>query len=108
MFLRLSLRHRLTLVLIASSACGLVLTGAGLVAYDTRTARAQLTSELEGVARLVASNSDAALTFGDADAAQVTLWSLGAREDVLGAGDVGEGLVHAGERRRLGVLGGRR
>jgi signal transduction histidine kinase/CheY-like chemotaxis protein len=85
MFLRLSLRHRLTLVLIASSACGLVLTGAGLVAHDTRTARAQLTNELEGVARLVASNSDAALTFGDADAAQVTLWSLGARDDVLGA-----------------------
>jgi two-component system sensor histidine kinase/response regulator len=85
MVLRLSLRHRLTLVLIASSACGLALTGAGLVAYDTRTARAQLARDLDGVTRVVASNSDAALTFGDADAAQVTLSSLGARDDVLAA-----------------------
>ena len=82
---RLSLRHRLTLVLIASSACGLALTGAGLVAYDTRTARAQLARDLDGVTRLVATNSDAALTFGDADAARVTLSSLDTREDVLAA-----------------------
>ena len=65
MNVRLSLRHRLTLVLIAASACGLSLTGAGLLAHDARTARAHLARDLEGVARLVATNSDAALTFGD-------------------------------------------
>ncbi len=81
----LSLRHRLTLVLIASSACGLALTGAGLLAYDTRTARQQLAREIEATTHLVATNSDAALTFGDADAAKATLSSLSARDDVLGA-----------------------
>jgi signal transduction histidine kinase/ActR/RegA family two-component response regulator len=85
MALRFSLRQRLTLILIASSASGLVLTGAGLVAYDTTTARAQLVQQIEGVTHLVASNTDAALTFGDADAAQVTLSSLEARDDVIGA-----------------------
>jgi two-component system sensor histidine kinase/response regulator len=85
MAFRLSLRHQLTLILIASSACGLALTGAALVAYDTRTARQQLASELEATTRLVATNSDAALTFADADAAQATLSSLAARPDVLGA-----------------------
>jgi signal transduction histidine kinase/CheY-like chemotaxis protein len=85
MRIRLSLRHRLTLVLMAASACGLALTGAGLVAYDTRTARAQLANELEGVTRLVAINSDAALTFGDIDVAHATLSSLSARDDVLSA-----------------------
>jgi len=86
----LSLRHRLTLVLIASSACGLALTGAGLLTYDTRTARQQLAHEIEATTRLVATNSDAALTFGDADAAKATLSSLSAREDVLGASLYGE------------------
>ena len=94
MALRLSLRHRLTLILIASSACGLALTGAGLVAYDTRTARQQLASELEATTRLVATNSDAALTFADADAAQATLSSLAARPDVLGAILYGLSLIH--------------
>ena len=81
----LSLRQRLTLILIATSAIALALTGAGLVAYDTRVAHRYLARELEGVAGLVATNSDAALTFGDTAAAQATLSSLSAREDVLAA-----------------------
>ncbi len=81
----LSLRHRLTLILVAASASALVLTGVGLVAYDTRVARRHLAQELEGVALLLATNSDAALTFGDQAAAQATLSSVSAREDVLGA-----------------------
>ena len=64
-----------------------------------RTARAQLAHELEGVTRLVASNSDAALTFGDLEAAQVTLSSLGARDDVLGAALYGrDGRIVAAHR----------
>ncbi len=85
MLVRLSLRHRLTLILIATSASALVLTGVGLVAYDTRTARQHLASELEGVAAVVAANSDAALTFDDAAAAQANVTSLGQRADILAA-----------------------
>jgi two-component system sensor histidine kinase/response regulator len=85
MFVRLSLRHRLTLILIATSASALVLTGVGLVAYDTRTARQHLASELEGVAAVVAANSDAALTFHDVPVAQANVASLGQRADVLAA-----------------------
>jgi len=81
----LSLRHRLTLILVAASASALALTGGGLVAYDTWTARQALTGELEGTAAMLASNTDAALTFDDVDAASEILASLSARPDVLGA-----------------------
>ena len=81
----LSLRHRLTLILVAASASALALTGAGLLTYDTWTARQSLTRELEGAAAMLASNSDAALTFDDVDVASENLASLAARPDVLGA-----------------------
>ncbi|HTV02063.1 MAG TPA: histidine kinase dimerization/phospho-acceptor domain-containing protein, partial [Luteitalea sp.] len=85
MFGRLSLRQRLTLILVATSASALVLTGTGLVAYDTRTARQHLATEIEGVAAVVAANSDAALTFGDSTVAHANVTSLGQRADVLAA-----------------------
>ncbi|MBA2356458.1 MAG: response regulator [Acidobacteria bacterium] len=80
---RLSLRHRLTLILVAASASALALTGLGVLTYDAMTSRQAMAHEVEGMAALVGANSGAALTFNDVGVARDNLASLSARTDVL-------------------------
>lgn len=82
MIFRHSLRQQLTFVLVATSACALVLTGAGLVAYDQATSRRALAEEVGAVAAVVGENSAAALGFGDPDFAHDALTSLQSRSDL--------------------------
>lgn len=82
MIFRHSLRQQLTLVLVATSACALALTGAGLMAYDSATSRRGLAEEIGAVAAVVGENSAAALGFADPEFADAALASLRSRSDL--------------------------
>jgi signal transduction histidine kinase/ActR/RegA family two-component response regulator len=80
-----SIRRKLTLTIVLTSALVLALAAAALVVYDAATYRQALTRDLETLADLVGANSTAAIAFGDAAAATETLRSLSARPDVEAA-----------------------
>lgn len=80
--LRHSLRHHLTLALVATSVCALALTGAALMAYDSVTSRRALAEEVRAVAAVVGENSAAALGFRDEAFAHAALGSLRSRSDL--------------------------
>jgi two-component system, sensor histidine kinase and response regulator len=80
-----SLRRKLTLVLVVTSACALGLTGAGLIAYDAATSRSALAQEVEAVATVVGASSAAAVASEDRRLASETLAALQARADLRAA-----------------------
>ena len=82
MILRHSLRRQLTIVLVATSACALALTGIGLMLYDGATSSRALAQEIEALAHVVGENSAAAITFEDRNFTQATLASLQPRDDL--------------------------
>jgi len=66
--------------------CGsLIVAGAAFISYDVYTFRQESVHDLQTLARVVASNSTAALTFDDPDAARNVLSQLHYREHVAAA-----------------------
>ena len=81
----LSVRAKLWLLAGVTSTAGLGAAGAGVIYYDRVAAHRAMLEGADSLVRVVAANSTAALTFGDAQVAEDTLRSLSARHDVLGA-----------------------
>ena len=72
-------------VMMFSTSVALLLAGAGLLSYELRDFRANLESNLATTARIIGSNSVAAVSFDDAQAAGETLMALRAEPQILAA-----------------------
>ncbi len=81
----LSIKRKLTLLLLGASGAALILSGAGFMIYELIHMRHQMTSDLRALGDIVAANSAAALAFHDREAAEEILATLRAREQVVAA-----------------------
>src|SRR6202167_2855953 len=81
----LSLRGKLTAIIMITSSVAVLLACTVFAFYDVTTFRRSLESELGTVAEITGSNMTAALTFGDAKAANEILSSLGIQTHIVEA-----------------------
>jgi len=80
---RLPFRHQLTLATTLASAVSLLLASVALLAYEAARSRREVERDLRSLARVIGTNSTAALAFGDARAAGETLESLSLKPQVV-------------------------
>jgi len=80
-----SIRWKLTLIIMLTSSIALLLASAGFIAYELIRFRDAVVRELSTVAEVIGANSTAALAFGDRRAAEEILSALRADERVLAA-----------------------
>jgi two-component system, sensor histidine kinase and response regulator len=81
----LSIRHKLTLIVFITCSAAILLACLIFAVDDILSTQAALKNELITVAEITSSNTTAALTFGDAEAAQETLASLSEQKHILEA-----------------------
>lgn len=84
-FRHLSIRSKLTLVLLLTSGVGLLLAGAAIIAYEFVTSRQRLAADLSALAGMVGGVSAAALRFDDPVTAQENLERLKTRPEIVAA-----------------------
>ena len=82
---KLSIRHKLTLIIMLTSTLALLLASGGFIVFELVRARSAAASEMSTVADVIGANSTAALTFWDRQAAAEVLSALRADERVLAA-----------------------
>jgi signal transduction histidine kinase/ActR/RegA family two-component response regulator len=82
---RLPFRHKLTVVLTLTSGVAVVLACAAFATYDVLSFRSLMVDDLQALARIVGTNSAAALTFNDPKAAEEVLGALRARPTIVAA-----------------------
>lgn len=82
-FKHLPLRRKLISLLLLISSTVLALATAGFAVHDWYDSRAQVAKNLKSQADIISNNSVAALTFGDAESARITLESLENVQDVV-------------------------
>ncbi|HEX2711651.1 MAG TPA: CHASE sensor domain-containing protein, partial [Candidatus Acidoferrales bacterium] len=80
-----SIRRKLTLIIMVTSSVALLLACATFVAYDLYTFRQAKVHDLTTLAKIIGSNSTAALTFGDSNSAKEILGALSARQHIVAA-----------------------
>ena len=95
---RLSIKHKLILLTLATSALALALASAGFVAYDFVRFRAQMSEDLMTQAEVIGLNSSAALAFQDSETGTEILSALNARDGIVTAA------LFTPEGRRLAQL----
>jgi signal transduction histidine kinase/DNA-binding NarL/FixJ family response regulator len=102
-FRDLSIRRKLTVLILSSSVLGLILTCAGLALYERRSFRSATASELSTLADTLGANAAASLVFNDQKTATEMLGALRTERHILGARLYdSNGKVFA-EYRRLGI-----
>jgi PAS domain S-box-containing protein len=79
------IRQKLAIIIIATTASALMLAGSGIVVADSFLFEGYVQRDLSALARIVADNSTAALSFNDPKTAADTLGSLRARQHVKSA-----------------------
>ena len=79
------IKQKLVIIVMATTTAALLLAGVGIVLADSLLFRAFLQRDLSALARIVADNSTAALSFNDPKTAAETLGALRARPHVAGA-----------------------
>jgi two-component system sensor histidine kinase/response regulator len=84
-FRDLSIRRKLTLIMMLISVVALVLSCASFIVYDQIFSRRAMAQELKSVAKIIGSNSTAAITFNDPDSATEILAALSARPQITSA-----------------------
>jgi len=84
-FDNLSIRRKLTLIIMITTCMALLLASILFLAFDLYSFRKSQVRNLETLAQVVGSNSTAALTFEDADSAREVLQSLAAQQHVQAA-----------------------
>ena len=85
-FRDLSIRRKLTLIVMITTCTAILLACGAFFAFDIHTLRQSRMHDLETLAEVLGSNSTAALTFNDPAAAREVLQSLSAKEHVMAAG----------------------
>jgi len=83
--LDLSIQRKLQSIVMVSSAAALLVASVVFTLYDRSTYLRAKTEDLSAAARMVGSNSTAALSFGDAKSAREVLSALQAKQNVIGA-----------------------
>lgn len=81
----LSIKRKLTLIMMLTGVVALVLSCASFIAYDQVFSRRAMAQELTSLAEIISSNSTAAVTFNDAESATETLAALSARPHITSA-----------------------
>ena len=81
----LSIREKLTRIVMLTSSVALLLACMAFAIYDAITFRLALTRNLSTLAQIIGSNSTAALTFNDANAAREILSGLSAERHIRSA-----------------------
>jgi methyl-accepting chemotaxis protein len=84
-FRDLSIRRKLTLIVMITTCTAILLACGAFFAFDIHTLRQSRMHDLETLAEVLGSNSTAALTFNDPAAAREVLQSLSAKEHIMAA-----------------------
>ena len=84
-FRDLSIKRKLTLIMMIISIVALLLSCASFIIYDQIFSRRAMIQELSSLAEIVGSNSTAAITFNDQDSATEILSALSARPHIISA-----------------------
>jgi PAS domain S-box-containing protein len=84
-FRDLPFRHQLALVVTLTSGLAVGLAGLGTLWYERREAYLQIRDDYLPLARIIGSNSEGALSFGDVKAGQATLDALAIKPHVVSA-----------------------
>ena len=81
-FRNISIRHKLTLIIVAISSVSLLLASIAFITADRINTRKSLGNNLRTMAEIIAANSAAALLFGDTSAAEENLGFLQGQEHI--------------------------
>src|SRR5712692_10283414 len=84
-FRGLSIRRKLTLIIMLTSCVALLLASVAFVIYDRITFRRAMARDLTVLANVIGTNSAASLTFNDPKSAQEVLGALSAEPHVIAA-----------------------
>jgi len=84
-YMDLSIRQKLQTIVMATSAAALLVASVVFTLYDRSTFLRAKMQDLSGAAKMVGSNSTAALSFGDAKSAGEILSALHAKQNVINA-----------------------
>jgi signal transduction histidine kinase/CheY-like chemotaxis protein len=84
-FKDLSIKRKLTSMMMSISVAALVLSCASFIIYDQIFSRRAMAEELLSLAEIIGSNSTAAITFNDQDSATEILSALSARPHIISA-----------------------
>ncbi len=84
-YMDLSIRQKLQTIVMATSAAALLVASVVFALFDRSTFLRAKTQDLSAAARMVGSNSTAALSFGDAQSAREILSALQAKQNVTHA-----------------------
>jgi two-component system, sensor histidine kinase and response regulator len=81
----LSIRSKLTLIIISVTSVALLLACASFIAYDNHTSRAAKVQDVTTLAEVIGSNSTGALTYQDANSARDVLAALSSKKQISAA-----------------------
>jgi two-component system sensor histidine kinase/response regulator len=81
----LSIKRKLTVIVMAASSVALLLACAAFGLYDKITFQQSMVEDLKIQAEIIATNSTAALTFGDGKAIEEMLAALKAKRSIVAA-----------------------
>jgi two-component system NtrC family sensor kinase len=79
----MTIRHKLTTVIMLTCICGLLLAGVALIAWGQFTFRRNMVRNLSTLALVTADNCKAAIAFDDVDDATETLKALSAQPSII-------------------------
>src|SRR5713226_9781283 len=82
---KISIRRKMTLVILLTSSAALVLACAAFTVYELVIFRSAVTAELTSVAEIIGANSTAALTFQDRRTGEEVLSGLATDERIVAA-----------------------
>src|SRR6266704_1539844 len=82
----ISIRRKLTLIIMAASTVSLLLISGSFIAYELITFRQSMTRDLSTLAEIIGNQSTAAITYDDKTSATEILGSLTARHRIVAAG----------------------
>ena len=84
-FQDISIKRKLTAIIMIASTVALLLVSAGFVTYELVTFRQTMTRDLSTLAEIIGNQSTAALTYGDKDVAKEILAALRAKKHIVAA-----------------------
>src|SRR5688572_28219341 len=102
-FSGLSIKRKLTTVIMATSGVVVCLAAAGFVAYDYVSFRKNMVTELTGLTEMLEVNASTALVFHDKETAEKLLGALSARPPIVSSYILGADGDLFAQYRRAGV-----